>query len=430
MIYLALFGPLLLFISGAKISHRRITDNPALLNPPQSVVDVGNHAPLIRYNKNIRGGAYTDGAFSGGWQITQALAVRAGNKSADAKMMEQVKYDLEGDNTICANGGYPAQHERHMTGAYAILRFAPQFWNNRLSPEQRWKITLLMKASLVGSAYTTADATYANGATVTTIDGDTNLNRDWNPNYREGMIGGMLVATVFFGGVDSVYQILEHYDHQSFVGELKKASLGNTYKIFTWAEFHPDSKAPSGEKIEKNIHDYRYKGKRLMDPFDLYYALTLYTYGKNVNCGLNDGKGIVVDGLPTGVIVSGCDSLPNKGKPGMLLEFDSRDAPGPRSSIDYSYDGFRPNLTNHVVVIVGGYWQEGPKADEILQRMDIGITDLMYKLKHGYRDYSKGHGSAHVIDMNTERMQWTYKTTLPLWKDVIRPYHVRNGEMG
>ena len=55
--------------------------------------------------------------------------------------------------------------------------------------------------------------------------------------------------------------------------------------------------------------------------------------------------------------------------------------------------------------------------------MDVGITDLLYKLKHGYRDYSKGHGSTHIIDMDTKRRQWTYKTTIPLWEDVVKPYH-------
>ena len=242
------------------------------LVPPAHVVETGNGAPLIRYDRSLSGGAHTWESRSGGWQITHALAVRAGDPKATAKMLEQIRYSLEGENCLSANGGYPAQHERHMTGVYTILK-GSEFWNGTLTAAERHKITLLMKATLVASAYTTADASY--DQTITTLDGDKNLNRGWNPNFREGMFGGLLHATVFFGGVDAVEAMLDSYDHAAFVSELAEAGLANTHETFTWAEDHPDSGAPTGERIERCVRDYRYNGQSLPNPLQQLYDLTV-----------------------------------------------------------------------------------------------------------------------------------------------------------
>jgi hypothetical protein len=390
--------------------------NPA---PTQAIVDAGNAAPNIRYY--IDGNAYTSGTTVGGWQISHALAVAAGNSSAEAKMLEQIKLSLEGIACVSANGGYPAQHERHITGAYAILKDTP-FWNHTLSEDERNKITLLMKAVLVSSAYTTADATYVGN--VTTLDGDTNLNRGWNPNYREGMFGGLIHATVFFGGASRVEDMLNDFDHAAFIAELNAAGLTNTYRMFNWAADHPSDGAPTAAQIEANVRNYRYGGKRLKSPMAQLYALTLNTYSGTVSCGLNNGAGILNGDIPTGTIAMGCDSIPNLGARGMLLEFASSDANGPRSSILYSYDGFRPNLTNHIVVLNGGYWMPGPMADTILNRLNVGITDLNYKLEQGYRNYARGVGYTSIFDLNRSGgWNHTFNTTLPLWFDVIKPYH-------
>ena len=118
-----------------------------------------------------------------------------------------------------------------MTSTYAILSQTPRFWTKVLSAQQRQKIDLLMKACVVASAYTTSDVTYAAGK-VTALDGDTNLHRGWNPNFREGMFGHLLVGMVYFGGTDRVECPSHSYDHETFVAELKEAGLTNTAETF------------------------------------------------------------------------------------------------------------------------------------------------------------------------------------------------------
>jgi hypothetical protein len=393
-------------------------DMPELPKVPQETVDRANKAPLIRYDRTIKGGAHTNGAWNTGSPIVLALAAAQGNKSADAKLLEQIRYSLKGENTITANGGYPAQHERQITGAVAIIRHAPRVWN-QLTPDEQHKIDLMMTAALVGSAFTTSDANNPKGRKAIALDADTNLARGWNPNFREGMIGMMIVGTVYFGGGEQAQKVLDTFDHAAFVAELKKADLTNLYETFTWKEANPTSDAPDAKAIEAAIKDYRYMDVPLTDPMKIYYLLTMNTYDAKVNAGLNNGEGL----SGAGKIAKGADKLPNVGKVGMLKEFASVDAGGPRSSIHYCIDGFKVNLANHVVLVAGGYWVPGKEADEIVSRLEVGIPDLYYKLENGYIDYSKGKASKNAFDITAPGRDFAIPKSL--WEDVILPFHTK-----
>jgi len=273
---------------------------------------------------------------------------------------------------------------------------------------------LLMKAALVASAYTTSDAGAADGVNGDLMGG-TNLNRDWNPNFREGMIGMMIVGTIWLGGADEAYAFLDSYDHAAFTKQLKDAGLTNTYRTFHAA--FEGGKAPKPGQIERDVRDYTYYDTRLDDLMAIYHKLTMRTYGGIVAAGLNDGAG--KDG--GGKIASGADELPNVGKPGMLYEFASVDGGGPRSSITYAYTGFRPNLINQVVMLATGYWEPGEKADACIARLKVGIPDLYYKLEHGYLSYSHGKPSKRPVTLDADG--WDFRLMRALWTDVVEPFH-------
>ena len=105
----------------------------------------------------------------------------------------------------------------------------------------------------------------------------------------------------------------------------------------------------------------------------------------------------------------------------MLLEFASYDAEGNRSSIGYAYHGFRPNLVSHLILVTAGGWKKGAQADECFTRMNIGITDLFYKLDRGYLEYSHAHPETKPITMDAPG--WDFYLTRSLWQDVLKPYH-------
>lgn len=396
---------------------------PHLPSPPQAAVDAAIRAPLTRHNRNLPGGAHTNVGHRDEAPVILAAASLAGNRSADRRLLEQMRYTLTGGNDITANGGYPAQHDRYVTVMYALARRTPRIWS-RLTDRERRAVDLLMTASFVSNAFTTSDHNpyVLAGTQQYALDGDDNLNRDWNPNYREGMVGGVLVGVVYFGGPERAQAVLDSYDHDAFVEAVARAGLDNVRETFTWKASHPESNAPTGEMIERGIRDYRYKGLPLRDYMRIYGRLTEDTYSGTVECGLEGGRGVrLPDGSYAGRLLSGCEGLPNRGKPGMLKELASVDAGGPRSSTTYAYSGFSINLVNQFVLIAGGYWTPGEVARESLERLRVGIPDLWYKLDHGYSNYSKGH--AQGVVRGGERA-YGIEFSRPLWEDVVLPYHL------
>ena len=388
-----------------------------LVAPSQTVINQAIAKPLIRYNRSIAGGAHTDQPTTGEAPMLMAAAAKAGNTTADARILQQIRYTITGGNDITANGGYPSQHERHVTGMIAVVRHIPRIWN-QLSSAEKTKVDLMMKASLVASAFTTSDTNpYVLARTSErALDGDSNVGRNWNPNYREGMVGGVLVGVAYFGTA-AADDLLDYYDHDAFVAQLKAHGLSNSYQTFNWKSANPSASAPTGTQIEGAVRNYRYLGLSADNVMGIYWKLTENTYGKNVTAGLNGGAGI--NGY--GRILSGADALPNKGVLGMLKEFDSSDGNGARSSATYAYDGYRVNQTNMDVLIANGYWNKASsEAASSLSRIKVGATDLWYKLSKGYSNYAKGASRGEdSLAENGKHFEFTRE----MWESVLKEYH-------
>lgn len=388
-------------------------------SPSQAAVNAAISCPLISYGFWYPGWAYTDGAWFGGASITLAVASHAGNTTADARLLQQIRHTLTAGNEPCANGGFPAQHERHVTGMFAIVKQTPRIWN-QLTAAEKFKTDLVMKAAFVASAFTTSNFNpYVSTSTQQyTLDGDSNLGRDWNPNYREGMLGGVLVGMVYFGGPAAAEAILNNYNHTQFVADLNTYGLPNAYRVFNYKAANPGLPAPNGTQIQNAVKNYRFNSYALADYNGMYTSLVNDTYGANVNAGLNGGAGI----NGSGKIASGAATLPNLGALGMLKEFNSGDGGGARSSLVYAYNGYRPHQTNQLVLIIGGYWQKGSaSAAAAFARMKVGNTDLYYKLEKGYYDYYSGQGRGLVGETFAQQNGVAYVRTL--WDDVLLPYH-------
>ena len=389
---------------------------------PEVVRAAVEFQPLVRYHPDLPGGAYTNAGNTGGHTYVLAFAARAGDTSVDAKLLEQIRYILTGGNDIAANGGYPSQHELQVTGMLSVVKRIPRIWD-QLSAEEKARADATMQASLIGNAFTTSDQNpyLLAGGQEYTLDGDGNVGRDRNPNYREGMAGSVLVAAAYFG-VDRARELLADYDHEAFVAELAARGLANAHTTFTWRATHPDSPAPTGEQIEQAVRDWTLRGVGLDDPMRIYADLTAHTYGlldgTVIECGYDGGRGVPAPDAPggvAGVIDSGCDGLPNAGRPGLLLEFDAFDAGGVRSSATYAYGGFKPNLFTRLALMDAGIWEPDAELREILDAAALGVADLWYKLEHGYREYSSGR--YHFV-LRIDDPDFGFRFLRSLWEDV------------
>ena len=371
----------------------------------------------MRFRYDMAGGAHTNSGNISGLLLVQSLASYLGNPKDDDSFIKQIRFMLEGPNTISANGGYPAQHETIFLSSLVVARETPSIWK-QFTDEEKKKIDLLFKAHLVGNAFTTSDQTNPKGAgNPFSMDGSTNQHRDWNANYREGMIGGLILGAIWLGPKEA-QAFLDKYDHVKFTEQLKAAGLTNTYEIFTWKTLKPESNAPTPELVNEALHGFLYKGKDITDPMDLFLGLSVFTYGGIVSAGLNKGEG--KDG--GGVIAQNADKLPNVGKKGMLMEFAGLDGKGARSSIYYCYTGFRPNLAKQIALMVTGHLDYShPKWKEVFDQIRIGNEDLFFKLTEGYYDYSHGNPAPKPITIESKGGDTIMMRDL--WEKVILPYH-------
>lgn len=391
--------------------------------PDAQTVEAARRAPLVRYHRALPGGAYTNMGNSGGGAVVMAYAALAGDTSVDGRLLEQIRYTLTGGNDVAANGGYPAQHELQVTSMLAVVKTIPRIWG-QLTDAEVERADAMMRASLVAGAFTTSDDNpyVVAGERERTLDADFNVGRGWNPNYREGMGGSVLVAAAYFG-VDHASELLQAYDHDAFAAHLCDVGLDNSCATFNWKRDHPTSEAPTGEQIESAVRDWSLWGVPLDDVMGLARDLAFRTYGATVACGLDDGRGIPAPNAPegvAGVIHSGCEGLPNVGQPGMLWEFDSVDGGGPRSATYYAFGGLKPSLFVQGALIANGLWEAGPLSDEIASLIAVGAGDLWYKLERGYRNYSIGayRGIQTIADPG-----YAFGYIRSLWEDVIAPYH-------
>jgi hypothetical protein len=340
-----------------------------------------------------------------------AVASYTGDTSADARLLAQMRYLLGNGNDPFGTGGYAANDERNATAMYAIARLVPRVWSQLTSAETHL-VDLIMKATLVASVYSTADKTNMTAAP-NTLDGINDANRDFNPNYREGMIGAVITGTEYFGGQAATEAMLDAYDHAAFTASLHAAGLNNLY--FTFSTYQTNTAAPSPQTVQQGITQYAMHGITLGQMLDMYVYLATNTFSATVACGLNAGAGIG----GAGKIVSGCSGLPNVGMVGEELEFNSNDANGLRSDASYVHLGERDDLFNQIVVVAYGDWASTTAATAVLTPLAIGVGDYFYKITQGYEDYSHGidEGSFKCVTNTDCALNQAF------WTQVLAPAH-------
>jgi hypothetical protein len=352
-----------------------------------------------------------------GAPVVLAAAAYTGDTSADSRLLQQMRLLLGGSNDPFGTGGYSANDERNATAMYAIAKRTPRIWSQLTSSEVHL-VDLIMEATLVADVYATADKTNTTAPPVT-FDGSTNSNRDWNPNYREGMIGAVLVGTEYFGGQTATEAMLAAYDHAAFTAGLKTAGLNNLSWTFSTYMTNPGAGAPSPQTVQQGITGYAMHGITLGQLLAMYLYLATDTFSATVACGVNAGAGILVGSVYAGKIVTGCPGLPNVGASGMEKEFDSTDANGARSDASYARLGTRADLFNQLVLVVYGGWQDTTASTAALGLVATGVKDFFYKATSGYEDYS--HGTDEGLFKCGSSMDCPLNQAI--WTQLLAPSH-------
>ena len=164
---------------------------PVQFCPSASSISFAKSAPLIWFDPNLSGGAHT-WIFNGA-EVVKALTAYCGDFRLNTDLLVQIRNVLTPSKDPTATGGYQDQKQLGVAFMFLIARRTPAIWN-QLSEVERALIDLTMEAFMYSSTFTTKDEVAASLG----MNGDTNLNRDWNPNHQNGMVG-MIIVTALLG---------------------------------------------------------------------------------------------------------------------------------------------------------------------------------------------------------------------------------------
>jgi hypothetical protein len=366
-------------------------------------VQYAKSAPLIWFNPSLKGGAHT-WIFNGA-EVIKGLTAFCGDSRLNAEVLAQIRNLLDPAKGPTATGGYQDQKQLGAALMFFLTKRTPEIWN-QLSTSEQALIDLNVEALTYSSTFTTKDMV----ASQLGMNGDTNLNRDWNPNYQNGMVG-MIIVTALYWGFDEFEAKLAAYDHTNFLNKLRAYNMKNLLSTYA------NPATPSGAVINAGLRKivngaiYRFHDITERNVAGLFNHIASRTFSATISCGLNNGSGI--GGF--GKIAKNCDLLPNLGRKGMMLEFASSDAEGPRSSAMYNWDAWYPLNYSRVAMQITG-WLTASTLEQsetwaaTMDRYGLGSHDLWYKISPekggGYLDYEHGRpGSLIVLNsaFNRER---------------------------
>jgi hypothetical protein len=352
--------------------------------------------------------------------MTLALDVLARGTASPhyAWVRDMLKYVVAGGNEPACIGGYPTQHEMYVTSVAALLR-NHAIWDT-LTAAEKAKWDTVMTATLVTNAFVTSDKNPYIQANTTQRDlrGGTNLNRDWNPNYSMGMVPSVLVAMAYFGGVAQATSILDGFNVATFAATANGQGLMNIARTYarTWG-----ANSPTATQIQNAIRGWRWWECQLQDIETLVQEHVDWMWSATVQRGLNGGAGI--GGCGTTILNL---TPPNNGQKGMGLELDAWDANGRRSDLRHVLGGHRCVVQTLIVLAARGYWNpKSSVAQAVFERMDIGVTDVAWRLfTAGYKDYAYGGCQIEWRPNDPAKIaEWGLTYTVGLWTEVFRPYH-------
>lgn len=310
----------------------------------------------------------------------------------------------------------------HNSAAQILLlaKRTPAIWD-ALSPEERRRSDLLMHALAVAGHFTLDDD---NNFGVL-LDGVAPSYKGWNPNIVEGYVDVMIATSLYFGA-DELNAFFRSFDFDAFVSDLRDANFLNIARCWTHTPairellmaggtFHVPGGDPNGITFGGTTgrgvgvrNDFTYFGYTLAQPWELYRTQADRQFCKIVRtvvtiCGDNRTRLLQRASQAT--------LSPYEGQMGMCAEYEATDWDGVRSSSAYAYEGSMLQLSVAATLRALGEWHDDASGASITQRMGVGIGDLMFKAREGYRGWSLGQ----------ERIVWLEKDMQPLGSDYIFP---------
>ncbi len=305
----------------------------------------------------------------------------------------------------------------HHVPAHALLlaKRTPVVWA-QLSADERARADLLMQALALAAHFCLDD----DNDYYLLLDGYSLFHKSWNPNHVEGYVGAILSASFYFGP-DELNAFFRGFDFDQFIARLDAANFQNIKRCWTWNPamrnlmMHGGAIAiPADQTLAQGVvtrgagvrNDFTLNGDTLHQPWLLHRAQALRLYSKAVRTRVTANAEFTSSLMNR---ASAATVSPWEGQMGMLHEFESTDWDGLRTSLGYAYEGVMIDIPTAVTLKLVGEWRAAEGGDLLERRMGVGLGDLLFKAREGYRSYSQ----AKPREYNWE------DTLLPMGADFI-----------
>ncbi len=332
------------------------------------------------------------------------------------RLVEQLKNFATGGREPNANGSLSGWTHGSIACAILLAKNTPAVWS-ALAPADIERLDWIMRALAVAGHFCFDDDNHY----LTGLGYEGNFNKNSNPNYREGYVGVVIAAALYFGA-DELNQIFLSFDYPTYIA--KFTELGFTNILARWNHNNLGDILMNGGALTFGgsgrgngagvRNTFTYRGAGLEDPFGIYRKLADYMYGSDdtASTAIYPVSTLVNDGLViNGVVRSWTNATvpsPHIGEPGMALELrgyqGSAQNPSPRSSLKYAADGWNNSVSTRATLEALGRWQ-GPGGeavalrDDVEARMRVGSDDLIFKNVSGFVGWSGSGGGSQNLEI-------------------------------
>ena len=342
------------------------------------------------------------------------------------RAVQHLRHVLKGGNEPACESAqiwaYPAT-----VCALLLCKNTPTLWAE-LTEDEVERCDFIMTAFGVISNFMANDANeYGTGVS---LYGDVWICRA--PNYRFPIVVPGIAAAHYFGGSDKLDNILALFDYDAFIAKAETFGFKNLLNVWSTASFEKDGRIIPGAKELLTTACTAYSVSKMpMDSGNVYYAgrgkgakipycyhghragdtgiindLVAFNHSGGKISGSNGDLG---DGTFSCYTLDGSKS-PMEGKDGLLVEYNTADAVGMRSSAFYGQVDFMMEIVLLLTAKELGIWSEDTNTD-LYKLVYAGNVDHVHKLEIGYMSQGMGHRNIEV-----ENNLRGYKFIKGLWE--------------
>jgi hypothetical protein len=315
----------------------------------------------------------------------------------------------------------------HAVPAHALLlaKRTPAVWA-QLTADERARADLLMQALALAAHFCLDD----DNDYYLLLDGYSLFHKSWNPNHVEGYVGAIISASLYFGP-DELNAFFLQFDFDKFIARLDAANFRNIKNCWTWNPAIRDLMmnggpvaVPADQILAQGVvtrgagvrNTFTHDGLTLREPWALHRAQALRLFSKAVRTRVNASSDFTSALMHRATAAT---ESPWEGQMGMLHEFESTDWDGLRTSLAYAFEGAMIDIPTAATLKALGVWRAAEGGDVLERRMGVGMGDMLFKAREGYRSYSQAKPREYWWEKDLEPMGADF--IVGLWSAMFAP---------